>query len=411
MDQASDRKVHKVAVVYHCWALYRQAIVRTLCQQEHPNPEYTIFSDKKTMPPNIKGIDPALAEKPVSEGGVRWRFLRNIWFKELFLWQRGLVKLSLTSEFDTIIYLGSIYYISTWIAVLLARLRGKRVLMWSHGFRRWDKGLRGFLRRRFYRRAHGMLLYGNFARKMMIEMGFDPKRLYVVHNSLDYDAQSQLRESVPPETSDAIRSRFFSQPKLPLLVFVGRLTLAKKLHMILGAMEMLTQNGKLVNTLFIGDGPAREDLEQMVRQKGLEQRVAFYGACYEENELAPMIMASDVCVSPGFVGLTAMHSLAYGTPVITHDCPDNQSPEFEAVVEGKSGAFFRENDTEDMARVIQAWLGQGKSRDEIRHSCYEIIEKYYNPYAQADIINAAVAGIRSAEELPLGESQYVVIGE
>jgi glycosyltransferase involved in cell wall biosynthesis len=256
-----------------------------------------------------------------------------------------------------------------------------------------------------------MLLYGNFARKMMIEMGFNSRRLYVVHNSLDYDAQSKLRESVPPETLNAIRSEYFSQPELPLLVFVGRLTLAKKLHMILGAMEILTQNEKLVNTLFIGDGPAKEDLEQMVRQKGLEQHVAFYGACYEETELAPMIMAADACVSPGFVGLTAMHSLAYGTPIITHGCPENQSPEFEAVVEGKSGSFFQENDTEDMARVIEAWLDRGKSRDEIRRSCYEIIEKYYNPNAQTEIINAAVAGIRSADELPLGEGEYVVTGQ
>ena len=51
----------------------------------------------------------------------------------------------------------------------------------------------------------------------------------------------------------------------------------------------------------------------------LQDQIWFYGACYDESKLGELIFNADLCVSPGNVGLTAVHSMGYGTPVITHN--------------------------------------------------------------------------------------------
>ena len=86
-----------------------------------------------------------------------------------------------------------------------------------------------------------------------------------------------------------------------------------------------------------------------------------------------------------------MHSLAYGTPVITHDCADQQMPEFEAIVPGKSGAFFHYNDSHDLARTVLEWTQTELPSEHVREQCYRIIEERYNPEYQKVVIEKAIS--------------------
>src|SRR5262249_57148805 len=111
------------------------------------------------------------------------------WITPDILWQGGAVRIALDPQFDVIIFLGSMWHLSTWVAAVLARLSGKRVLMWTHGVLRREQGLRGYMRRAFYRLAHGLLLYGFRARDLLGADHFQAEQLYVVYNSLDVPAQ------------------------------------------------------------------------------------------------------------------------------------------------------------------------------------------------------------------------------
>ena len=66
-----------------------------------------------------------------------------------------------------------------------------------------------------------------------------------------------------------------------------------------------------------------------------------YGETFDEAEISKLLNHADLCVSPGNVGLTAMHALAYGVPVATHNDFKNQMPEFEAITPGKTGFSLR----------------------------------------------------------------------
>ncbi len=383
-------KTKKVAIVYQILAHYREPIFHLLCKQ-HDNIEYTLFSDRNNTFNSVKTIDPCKKNLSIEKGGLRWFFLKNIFYRN-FLWQKGVLSLSLDKEFDVIIYLGSPYYISTWVGALLARLSGKRILFWGHGFLKEPEGFKGGLKKIFYRLPHGMLLYHKRAKEIFIRNGFLSKNLYVIYNSLDYNLHLDIRSKIGDDDISLCRQKLFKKSNLPIILFIGRLEPQKKLILLLEAVEILRDRGKPCNMLFIGDGPEKKKLEHFVERSKLTDHINMYGSCYDEKQNALLISASDICVSPGEVGLTCMHSMVYGTPVITHDDPNCQMPEYEAITTGYNGAFFRKDDPLSLADVIEKWVSEHPDKKNTLKNCYQVIDDYYNPYYQRKIINDAVVG-------------------
>ena len=212
------------------------------------------------------------------------------------------------------------------------------------------------------------------------------EKLHVFYNSLAYDEEMEVRKTL---TASAFYQDHFGND-LPNLVFIGRLTAVKKLDMILQAMSLLRDRGMRVNMTYVGDGPKKAELEALAEQLGLQENVWFYGPCYEEKQIAQIIYNADLCVSPGDVGLTAMHAMTFGTPVVSHNNFCHQMPEFEAIEEGKTGSFFAENDIESMASCIEAWLSNGLPREQVRQNCYEVIDNRFNPHLQVEMIRKVI---------------------
>jgi len=178
--------------------------------------------------------------------------------------------------------------------------------------------------------------------------------------------------------------------ELPNLVFIGRLIADKKLDMIICAMSLLRDKGIKLNMTYIGDGPKKAELEASAKQNEVKDNVWFYGPCYDEKQIAQFIYNADLCVSPGDIGLTAIHSMTFGTPVITHNHFCHQGPEFEAIEDGKTGTFFQADNVEDLAHSIQVWLTRGLNREQIRQNCYDVIDKKYNPHRQVEMIRKVI---------------------
>jgi len=245
--------------------------------------------------------------------------------------------------------------ISNWLAALICRIRGTRVVFRGHGMYGNEGTLKLFFRKTFYRLASAHLLYERRSKKIMVSHGFDANKLHVYFNSLDYDVHKNLRDTFKNKEKKEVFS-FFANPDLPTFIFVGRLTKIKKIDMVINAVEALKKRGQNINLILIGDGTEKNGLEQLATKKLEEGTYHFYGACYDENELSKFIATADLCVSPGNVGLTAVHSLSSGTPVCTHSNFHNQMPEVEVLEEGTTGVFFKENDLDDMVTQLHKWL-------------------------------------------------------
>lgn len=369
----------RVAVVYHFFAHYRAAIMKTLLASKAI--DYFLVSDRYEPNNEIEAWQPPKD---------RWFLSPCIKMGANLIWQKGLLRLATQPETDVIIFLGNANFLSTWCAACVARMLGKRVLFWTHGWIKDERGFKRLMRNLFYRLAHGLLLYGNRARAIGLRNGFSQEQLYVIYNCLDYPQQRNLRDSVCLSRLKSIRSQFFKDPSTPVMVCTGRLNKLKRIDLLLEAMSLLLDKGIRTCLLLVGDGPEEAALQQLAHDRNL--KVHFFGACYEEERLAELIMSANLTVSPGQVGLTAMHSLAYGIPVVTHDDSQNQMPESEAIIPGKTGDLFRQGDVVDLARVLDIWVTRPWPDITSRRECIAIMERFYNPQYQASVISRAVAG-------------------
>ena len=308
--------------------------------------------------------------------------LKNIQKGEVTLWQKGVLKF-LFRKYDKYIVSDDIRCWSTWVFIIIARLLNKEVYFWAHGWYGRESWIKALVKKVFYRLPSGSFLYGNYAKDVMVKNGFSEKKLWVIHNSLAYSNQLKTRNLM--QKTDVYSSYFKNEA--PTIIYIGRLTEYKRLDMLIESLKVLGSRGQYYNLVLVGDGPQREKLQAMTKEYGVGDRVWFYGACYDEARNAELIYNADVCVSPGNIGLTAMHVMVYGTPAITHDCFEWQGPEFEAIKPGKTGDFYKYGSQESMTETIFSWISnQEQCRDEIRRACYAEIDGSWTPAFQLEVI-------------------------
>lgn len=300
-------------------------------------------------------------------------------------WQPNVVS-QLFKGYDYYILLGETRALSTWAFCLLARLLKpkKKVYFWSHAWYGKEMWLEKLIKKIQFRLPNGgVFCYGNYARELMIKEGFNPNKLYTIHNSLAYDKQREVRKEL--QETVVYKEHFGNDNKN--LFFVGRLTLVKKLDQILRAMAICRDRGVNYNLTFVGGGEKAEELKALTMRLGLENQVWFYGPCYDEVELCSLIYNADLCVAPGNIGLTAMHSMVFGTPCITHNDFPYQMPEFEAIKEDVTGTFFKRDDVDELAMKIDDWFNfKGTDREAVRKACMQEIDNEWNPYFQIEVL-------------------------
>lgn len=359
----------RIAVVFTHFPHYRSAVFDAMSRSG--SYDFTFYYD-------LRGIEETIASGETKEN--HYPLTVRIWRK--FIWQSGVIELARSPAIDGFIFLGNPYILSTWLAAKVARHRGKPIFFWTHGWLRHEMGFKAWLRRKFYRLADGLMVYGERARLLGKAQGFDPASIHVINNSLDYSRQKQVRESFLADQGAASPEI----PDQPFFLTVSRLVESVALDKAVEAMALLPSDATLV---VVGAGPQREALEAQAEALGVDVR--FFGAIYEEARLAPLFLGARAVVSPGKVGLLAMHALAYGTPVITHDNLDRQMPEVEAIEPDLTGAFFRHGDVSDLARKMTMFLKHSAdTRTAGRVAAIARIEERYTPEAQVAAITTAL---------------------
>ena len=159
--------------------------------------------------------------------------------------------------------------------------------------------------------------------------------------------------------------------------------------MLVQSIYDLKNKGLNCNLVFIGDGSMRKMLEQKVKSLNITQQVWFYGACYDEDTNAELIYNADLCVAPGNVGLTAIHAMMFGCPVVTHGDFRYQMPEFEAIKPLLTGNFYKRGCQESLNEKISEWFNvNGKRRKYVQQYCYDEMDNQWNPYYQMHIIKS-----------------------
>lgn len=370
-----------VLVVYHFFPHYRAGIIDELSKSEAY--DYLFCGD--STDPTMSGIR-AHAWKP----GTRPIIVRSRYVWPGVLFQSQVVQLALTGRFDGFVFLGDPHFVTTWIAAILARLRRKRVLFWTHGWlRSADRSMKGRVRDAFFHLPHGLLLYGDRGKVIGIRRGFRAAALHVVYNSIpvmDHGrAECELRK-----LAQEARARVTSTAHEAVILCSGRVIADRRIDLLLEAIALLRKRGRGAHALLIGDGPDRAKLEVLAAR--LDVPVYWVGECYDSEQLAVWFSAADLSVIPHRSGLSVLQSLAYGTPVLTGDDPESEMPEWEAIQPGLTGGFYREGNVGSLADAIERWLSANPDRESVGHLCKASIDSRFNARHQAGVIERALRG-------------------
>ncbi|MCK1468412.1 glycosyltransferase family 4 protein [Bradyrhizobium sp. CW10] len=367
----------RVSVVYHFFPHYRAPILEELARSQRYQFEFWGAID------GIYGIEAFKGSEQVK--------INELKFKADGLFGRsvsGYWPIIFDVDVRAIIILGDPNIRSTWVIAVVGRLLRKKILFWTHGWLKPENKLKAKIRNLYFSLADRVLTYDDRAIEIARSTGFPTERITPIYNSLDWGRAREISRALQASDLSRAREEMSSSPTAPILICTARLTSLCRFDLLIEAASLLKKENFPVTLVLVGDGPERERLQ--ARADALTVPIRFMGALYDEEKLGRFISAADVTVSPGKVGLTAMHSLMYGTPVITHDDRDAQMPEVEAIRPGFNGAFFRRDDARDLAAVIKAWIEGVIDRSAIRQRCQKVIEERYNPVTQRKLIEEAL---------------------
>jgi glycosyltransferase involved in cell wall biosynthesis len=381
----------KCLIIYPFFAYYRKHIFDALFAANF-GWEFELVGDSVNTY-GIKGIDPNLAITPKKKGGYAWTIVKNYlpFGKRIpFHWQPGVFARILKKDYDAVIMMGSISYLTYILCIPILKYLKIPIVFWTHGFLGKDKKLIKYLRHLLYLQSDSLLLYGKRANQIMDSSGlYGRKKKYIIYNSLDY---SQIKPSAAGDKEE-LKRELFKYTGLPVVVAVGRINKEKKLDFLVKALaQSINKYQKEFNLLIIGEGPELSVLKGMVRKNSLEDYVNFAGEIYGERVYKYLSIAK-LSVIPGNVGLSAMHAMALGIPVISHNNFNIQMPEFEAIEDGVTGSFYKEGNLESLVLKIHYWISESICSEKTKQRCLSVISSKYHVNYQIKVVKECLQNL------------------
>lgn len=203
--------------------------------------------------------------------------------------------------------------------------------------------------RNFLKRPEVVITPSAPIKEELLANGVVMKRCEVVPTGVDCTRYS-------PENYDRKFLEKFGLSGKRVLLHVGRLSMEKRLDIVLKAMAELAPKHPNLRLLVVGKGPASDHYKRMARELGISDRVVFAGFLPDEELPVAYASCEMLVIASTFEtqGLVVLEALASGTPVA--GIRYRAIPEF--VKEGKNGCLF---DQETCAQAIERCLVRADS--------------------------------------------------
>lgn len=196
-----------------------------------------------------------------------------------------------------------------------------------------------------YRRTDAVIAVSNGVAEDLHGLGVPSDSIRVIQNPVNQERLRDLARIGPvlPGVDDT-----------PYVIAIGRLTEAKDYPNLLRAyaVSSLRNSHRLV---IVGDGEQRANLESLVRDIGLLDRVLFAGAM--DNPFGVLARAALLVLSSRWEGYpnVLLEAIALGVPIVATDCPHGPR---EILGSNRYGRLVSTNDPAALARAMDVELKQ-----------------------------------------------------
>jgi phosphatidylinositol alpha-1,6-mannosyltransferase len=239
-----------------------------------------------------------------------------------------------------------------WIGLLAKRRFGIPYLCYVHGeelnIGRQSREL-GWMMRKVLRSAHMVIANSrNTATVLQSQWSVSDSQLRLMHPGVD------IERFVPAARSAEVRRRL-GWDNRPVVLTVGRLQARKGQDHFILSMDQIRRAQPNLLYVIIGDGEQRAYLEQLGRQRGLQESVQLRINC-DDEDLIHCYQQCDLFALPnrevngdfeGF-GMVLLEAQACGRPVLA----GTSGGTAETLLPGKTGRVVRCEQTEPLARAV-----------------------------------------------------------
>lgn len=208
---------------------------------------------------------------------------------------------------------------------------------------------------RTLREADLVLTVSEHLRRTVIRMDVPTERVRAVPNGCD---TSVFHRGEP----DLARRELGIEESASLVLYVGRLDLAKGLDELVRATAQIASQAPTLQLVLVGDGPARAQLEFLAMELGIAELVRFVGPC-PSSEVARWMRAANVFALPSYCEgcpNVVLEALSCGLPVVATDV--GGIPE---LVDEKCGILVHPQDPVALANALSIALNRFWDRDQI----------------------------------------------
>lgn len=180
------------------------------------------------------------------------------------------------------------------------------------------------------------------------------------------------------------RQESMTLPKTKRILFVGRLMEVKGIDVLINAFSKLVKHQPFQdwNLDIVGDGPERNYLTKLSREKEISHLIRFHGS-KQRNEIKDFYNQAELFILPSKttslgekegLGLVVLEAMMAGVPVIGTDCGGIK----ETIVDGKTGVIVPENDADALHNAMANLLNTPERRIELVKNAHSEIDKRYS---------------------------------
>jgi len=281
-----------------------------------------------------------------------------------------------------------LFYLHAVIAVVIAKLLGKKVIVTLYCSRKIGdiESLRKIIRNNFLhiisKRINRFIAISQELRSELRDIGVKEEKIVDIPNFVN----TKKFYPVLNKKRSELRSKLFLPPDKKIISFVGRLSPQKGIFYSIEAWSEVIISYPEVALLIIGDGPLMKSLKDQACALNLLDKIEFLG---KKENISEYLQASDIFVLPSLaegMSVALLEAMACGLPCITTKIGGN----VDLIDDGKDGILVKPSSSEELASAILRLLKDKKSfkdfgsqaRKKIlkRYSINSIVPAYINLY-------------------------------
>ncbi|MDY0013826.1 MAG: glycosyltransferase family 4 protein [Rhodocyclaceae bacterium] len=243
------------------------------------------------------------------------------------------------------------------VAWVVARLTGRRVVIYAHGeeLTGWGRGNKYRAMGFALRHADRVIANSGFTRDTLEGMGVRPERIVIIHPGVD---AQRFRCGLP---SSDLRESLGLSEGTRLLLSVGRLQRRKGFDTVIRSLPVLLTAGHDVHYAIVGSGEDRAYLDNLAQEVGVAERVHFLGHV-SMDDLPRWYNACDFFVlanrdiqgdTEGF-GIVFLEAAACGKAALAGTAGGTGS----AVLDGLTGQRVDGENLAQLVSTISQWLSE-----------------------------------------------------